>query len=361
MSHDAQDADDDRGRFVNGRTISWRRAWRGNERVSAVPRADRAPTSPRTRTTRADSTGSSCYNCHMPYTTYGLLKTIRSHPISSPSVKASVETGRPNACNLCHLDKTLAWTADALARWYGTPAVALERGRAERGGVAAVAAQRRRRPARHRRAGDGWPPAQQASGTDWMAPYLAQLLDDPYDAVRFGAARSMTTLPGFGASSFDFVSPAAERRQAQLRTMATWDRARRRPGRTESELLMTAAGEVDIPRVLALLKQRNNSANAAGTRVRIQIQNSDCRLGSQGTLHSELNLKSLRRSRYCCCCAELSLTVTTPVASRDIHGTNGSASPAIARRAGPTLTPTASSLLTALLPLKTPRVGGTSA
>ena len=68
----------------------------------------------------------------------------------------------------------------------------------------------------------------------------------------------MTTLPGFGAFSFDFVSPAAERRQAQLRTMATWDRARRRPGRTESELLMTAAGEVDIPRVLALLKQRNN-------------------------------------------------------------------------------------------------------
>ena len=73
----------------------------------------------------ADSAGSSCYNCHMPYTTYGLLKTIRSHTIGSPTVKESVESGRPNACNLCHLDKTLAWTGDALARWYGTPAVAL--------------------------------------------------------------------------------------------------------------------------------------------------------------------------------------------------------------------------------------------
>jgi hypothetical protein len=105
-----------------------------------------------------------------------------------------------------------------------------------------------------------WAPARQASGADWMAPYLAQLLDDPYDAVRFGAARSMKTLPGFGAFAFDFVAPPADRRQAQLRTMATWDRARPRPGRASPELLMTAAGEVDIPRVLALLKQRNNRA-----------------------------------------------------------------------------------------------------
>ena len=34
----------------------------------------------------------------------------------------------------------------------------------------------------------GWPPAQRASGTNWMAPYLALLLNDPYDAVRYIAA-----------------------------------------------------------------------------------------------------------------------------------------------------------------------------
>ncbi|MGH9884508.1 MAG: multiheme c-type cytochrome, partial [bacterium] len=70
---------------------------------------------------RADSAGSVCMNCHMPYTTYGLLKTIRSHQISNPSVQASLDTGRPNACNLCHLDKTLAWTAEYLEKWYRTP------------------------------------------------------------------------------------------------------------------------------------------------------------------------------------------------------------------------------------------------
>jgi hypothetical protein len=206
---------------------------------------------------RADSTGSSCYNCHMPYTTYGLLKTIRSHTVGSPSAKETVETGRPNACNLCHLDKTLAWTSDALARWYETPAVNLsedERSIAAsllwllRGdaGQRAIAAQAM-----------AWAPAQQASGTDWMAPHLATLLDDPYDAVRFTAGRSLGSLPGLGSVLYDFVAPQKERYQSQLRTMTAWDRSRARPGRTDAHLLFTSDGSVDVPRVLGLLKQRN--------------------------------------------------------------------------------------------------------
>jgi hypothetical protein len=55
----------------------------------------------------------------MPHTVYGLLKTIRSHRISSPSARTTIQTGRPNACNLCHLDKTLQWAGDHLAQWYG--------------------------------------------------------------------------------------------------------------------------------------------------------------------------------------------------------------------------------------------------
>jgi cytochrome c552/cytochrome c554/c'-like protein len=146
---------------------------------------------------RADSAGSSCYNCHMPYTTYGLLKTIRSHQISNPSVKATLETGRPNACNLCHLDKTLAWTAEYLEQWYRTPKPTLnddERSVAASvltllkgdAGQRAIVAQSM-----------GWGPAQQASGAGWIAPYLALMEKDPYDAVRHIAARSLKTLPPF--------------------------------------------------------------------------------------------------------------------------------------------------------------------
>jgi hypothetical protein len=68
------------------------------------------------------SQGSLCYNCHMPNTTYGLLKATRSHRISSPSVAETLKAGRPNACNLCHLDQTLKWTEEKLAEWFGQTA-----------------------------------------------------------------------------------------------------------------------------------------------------------------------------------------------------------------------------------------------
>ena len=202
------------------------------------------------------SSGSDCYNCHMPYTTYGLLKTIRSHTISSPSVEESVVHGRPNACNLCHLDQTLAWTADALARRDGRAAVAVP---GDDGDVAASLLWLLKGDAGQRAIvadAFGRAEARAASGTDWMAPYLAQLLEDPYDAVRFAAARSLNTLPGMAGLKADFLVPADRRRSLQLQTMAAWDRSRA-TRRTEERLLMTPAGTVDATRVIALLRQRN--------------------------------------------------------------------------------------------------------
>jgi hypothetical protein len=104
----------------------------------------------------------------------------------------------------------------------------------------------------------GWAPAQQVSGVDWMAPHLATLLDDPYDAVRFIAERSLRTVPGFSALQYDFVAPQKERYQAQLRTMTTWDRSRSKPGRTDPHLLMNSQGNINVEGVLRLLKERNN-------------------------------------------------------------------------------------------------------
>ena len=74
-----------------------------------------------TRHTRhaTDSPGSNCTNCHMPHTSYGLLKAIRGHTVETPDVATTLATGRPNACNLCHLDKTLDWTAEQLAKRTG--------------------------------------------------------------------------------------------------------------------------------------------------------------------------------------------------------------------------------------------------
>jgi hypothetical protein len=90
-----------------------------------------------------------------------------------------------------------------------------------------------------------------------MAPHLATLLDDPYDAVRFIAGRSLRSLPQFDKFSYDFVSSPKERYQAQLRTMALWDRSRERR-RTDTHLLFDAEGNVAVNRVLRLMKERDN-------------------------------------------------------------------------------------------------------
>ncbi len=143
----------------------------------------------------ADSSGSACSNCHLPHTTYGLLGAMRSHTIDSPSVEASVVTGRPNACNLCHLDRSLAWTDRALTRWYGRsvdPQLGPEldeRSAAARWLVAGDAGQRAL-IAWHL----GWEPARTTSRIRWAVPRLTAALDDPYPAIRIIAERSLAKL-----------------------------------------------------------------------------------------------------------------------------------------------------------------------
>ena len=61
-----------------------------------------------------------------------------------------------------------------------------------------------------------WAPAREASGENWMAPFLGQLLEDPYDAVRFIAYRSLRSQPGFSDLANDFLLPP-EKRQEQVR------------------------------------------------------------------------------------------------------------------------------------------------
>lgn len=207
------------------------------------------------------STGSGCYNCHMPYTTYGLHKAIRSHQIDSPNVAASLETGRPNACNQCHLDRTLAWAAEHLERWYGTPRPALSD---DERSVAASLLWALRGDAGQRALmawSMGWKAAQEASGTDWMGVYLGRLLADPYDAVRFIAYRSLRTLPGFESFTYDFVAPETDRLAASIEAGRLWMRSRRAapPGDGDA-LLLDARGRPRIDLIQRIAQQRDDRA-----------------------------------------------------------------------------------------------------
>ncbi len=172
----------------------------------------------------ADSSGSECMNCHMPHTSFGLMKASRSHRISSPDVGVELATGRPNACNLCHLDRPLGWTAAALQRWYGRAVPELD---AEAREVAAGV--------RWLLTGDAavrvlaawsaaWPAAARTAGTEWLPPVLARLLDDPYLAVRHQALRGLRQLPALAPAlaGYDFLLPAAAAAACGTRVVEQW-------------------------------------------------------------------------------------------------------------------------------------------
>ncbi len=208
-----------------------------------------------------NSAGSNCYNCHMPHTSYGLLKAIRSHTIETPNVETTLETGRPNACNLCHLDKTLDWTAEHLAKrtkktktnvpdihkTTAASAVWLLNGDA---GQRAIAAWHM-----------GWEPALIASGTGWQSPMLADSLNDPYSAVRYIANKALSKQPGFDSFKFDFVADEIERLEKQKKAMGIWLNSEKSNYPTPSEnILLNNQGLRQQMRIQDLINNRNNKS-----------------------------------------------------------------------------------------------------
>ena len=205
----------------------------------------------------AESSGSSCYNCHMPYTSYGLMRAIRSHTISSPSVEETVKVGRPNACNLCHLDKTLSWTGNHLQDWYGSAAPNLNE---QQRTIAASVLWLLKGDAGQRALAAwsyGWQPAQSASGTEWMVPYLGELLGDPYDVVRYISANSIKTLSGYEGFSYDFVGTRDERIAAAVKLLNQWRNTSASRARQDPQLLFGPDGQPDISAMRLLFDQRD--------------------------------------------------------------------------------------------------------
>jgi hypothetical protein len=63
-----------------------------------------------------------CVECHMPRIVYGLVHVHRSHRIEIPDPARDAANGRPDACTLCHAERTLAWAQHAFDRlWRDSP------------------------------------------------------------------------------------------------------------------------------------------------------------------------------------------------------------------------------------------------
>lgn len=164
----------------------------------------------------AESSGSLCFNCHMPHQVYSLLTTHRSHRIQIPDVNESHETGKPNACNLCHLDKSLGWTQEQLSRWGKRPGNHSPQLSDDEKNISSALLLLAQGDARSRAIVAGAfsrSDAQQASGTDWFGPFLTRLLDrDRYPIVRYLGHRGLRS--AFGekiAGPYDYLASPAER------------------------------------------------------------------------------------------------------------------------------------------------------
>jgi predicted CXXCH cytochrome family protein len=205
------------------------------------------------------STGSDCLNCHMPHKAYALLGGIRSHDLSPPNIAASVKLGVPNACNLCHLDQTLDWTQTHMQAWYGQTPLPLTD---EQKNTSAAAlwllkgdAPRRVITAWHL----GWQPAQEISGIDWIAPFAARLLDDPYGVIRYVAARSLRSLPGYQDFKFDFLAAEADQQFAVAQALSMWkQQAAATPVSPRASVLIDMQGKLDQATFDAIYSKRDN-------------------------------------------------------------------------------------------------------
>jgi hypothetical protein len=194
----------------------------------------------------------------MPYTTYGLLSTARSHRFDSPTVSGQTSQERPNACNLCHLDKTLAWTAENLRNRYGTPAITLGE---DHNDIAASVLWALRGDAAQRATvawhmGQPW--ALEVSGKNWVEPFLSRLLVDPYSAVRLIAHRSLTQVTGDNIP-FDYLGTE----EGQQRVMQTYIDRWQNNARTLDQVpppttLVEGPGQVRWNIVETIYQQRDN-------------------------------------------------------------------------------------------------------
>ncbi len=144
-----------------------------------------------------DSQASNCYACHMPYATYGVMTTHRTHRIERPDPGKSAAAGKPNACTNCHQDRSLQWVANELRQrwgWQGELHTRLDgaplaiadgyaqllAGNAVQKAIAAVEAGK----------DQGLPASQRAQ----LLPALLALLDDDYPSSRRFAQHSIASI-----------------------------------------------------------------------------------------------------------------------------------------------------------------------
>jgi len=149
---------------------------------------------------KSESSGSRCYNCHMPRVVYGVMTFHPTHDITIPDPQLTVAQAAPNACNVCHLKESVNWSIREVRRLWP----------ARFGNAQPSDDSQFDLPEGPRElfAGDALTRALAAdllSGNGpgkpdplWGAPYLVEAMGDTYPIVRFFASNGLSRGPWKG-------------------------------------------------------------------------------------------------------------------------------------------------------------------
>jgi hypothetical protein len=208
----------------------------------------------------AGASGSLCYSCHMPKIVYGVLDIHRSHRIDIPSPVEDARAGRPQACTLCHLDKSPAWAARELGRLWGrqAPAVTARMDGAPpelADGAASILAGDASQRAIYAHAAGRPESALDARENLGIRLLLAFSLGDRYPAVRWFAWRSLLDLEraapvGIKAEleRFDHAQDPTGQQATILSLIRSLGELGAQSGlRPSASLLVTPDGRPDLP------------------------------------------------------------------------------------------------------------------
>jgi predicted CXXCH cytochrome family protein len=166
-----------------------------------------------------ESVGSRCYNCHMPREIYGIMTFHPTHDITVPEPQLTADLGVPNACNQCHLDRSVNWSVNEAKRiWPQHFALAHlsadEQFNLPEGPRALFAGDALTRAlAADLMSGNG--PTR--PDPRWASPFLVEAFADKYPIVRFFAANGlMQTGTPWKADKPDYLA-APDAREIMLR------------------------------------------------------------------------------------------------------------------------------------------------
>lgn len=208
----------------------------------------------------ATSSGSLCFNCHMPFQSYSLLKRVRSHRISTPNVSLTVDTGIPNACNQCHVDQSLAWTNRWMADWFDLPAASPSDGSRPPASMAedllsGHALQRALAVEQF-----GWTETFKLAGSEWRPRLLLEALEDEYAAVRFLAFEALRKFPGFEDFEFDYIATPDTRAAQVADARRRWEDVSSDSAEQKLRGVLGGADDEDVERIIEMLKSHRDPA-----------------------------------------------------------------------------------------------------